>query len=83
MSVLLGAGSDHMVYRIHSVDCSMPRYPCFRAPSGSRSPERDPLKLHSLVEKQLTGTCACSSVLIAPQAVTDGLSETEEDALFT
>lgn len=49
--------------------------------AGPRSPERDP-SLHSLMEKQLTGTCACSSAPIAAQTVTDGLSETE-DALVT
>ena len=38
-----------------------------------------PLKvLCTLMEKQFIGTCACSSVPIVAQAVTDGLSETED-----
>lgn len=52
-----------------------------QTPPGSGSSERDPV-LTSLMNKQLTGVCACSSVPIAGQAVTDGLAETE-DALVT
>lgn len=75
MSVLSGAASDYEVY-LHPhnrlQDAQIP--PCQGSVEGL-----GPLKvLCTLMEKQLTGTCACSSVPIAAQAVTDGLSETED-----
>lgn len=72
MSVLLGAGSD--LHPQQTAVCPDSAVSGFLA--GSGSPERDPL-LNSLIEKQLTGACTCSSVPNASQAVTDGIAETE------
>lgn len=75
MSVLSGAGSDYVVY-LHPHN----RLQHAQIPLLQGSMEGlDPLKVQcTLMEKQLTGTCACSSVPIAAQTVTDGLSETED-----
>lgn len=75
MSVLSGAGSDYVVYlhphnRLQDAQILLPQ--------GSVE-GLGPLKvLCALTEKQLIGTYACSPVPIAAQAVTDGLSETED-----
>lgn len=75
MSVLSGAGSDYVVY-LHPHN----RLQDAQIPLLQGSVEGlGPLKvLCTLMEKQLTGTCACSYVPIAAQTVTDGLSETED-----